>query len=453
MEFTDKVGADLNPGCFAERSYNILNYGATPEGVLLASPAIQRALDDCAAEGGGTVVIPRGRFCVGSLFIGSNTHLCFEAGAVLLASLEHRDYAERPTRFIAVEMTMPMGILNVMDAENVRISGPGLVEGRGRPFWEKFRYFIRDYEQAGLRWAADYDARNPRSLVVQNCRQIELRDLTIRNSPFWTVHILYSEHVTVRGLVIRNNEDGHGPSSDGINIDSSRYVLVEGNDIDCNDDNLCLKAGRDADGLRVNRPTEFVVIRDNITRAGAGLITFGSDTSGWIRHIHVDTIRSHGTARGVRFKSALNRGGGIHDVLVENIEIVDCPFLFEFLLNWNPAFSYCSLPEGISREQIPEHWKPLLQPVEPPERGIPEMRDITLRNITNSGKCWKAFVVEGPKAKPIRNLSFENVHIHTETAGHIHQAEDWTFENCHFNFDDEGTPELTNTRALSFPTA
>jgi len=448
LSFTREVGAELDEARFDQRSYNVLDYGATPEGVLLASPGIQRALDACSAGGGGTVIIPRGRFCVGSLFIGSNTRLLFEEGAILLASLELRDYPECPTRFIAVEMTMPMGILNVVDSQNVLICGPGVMEGRGKPFWEKFRYYIRDYEEAGLRWAADYDARNPRSLVIQNCRNVAVCDLTFRNSPFWTVQILYSSKVTASGLTIRNNEDGHGPSSDGINVDSSSYVLVEDNDIDCNDDNLCLKAGRDADGLRVNRPTEYVVIRNNHTRKGAGLVTFGSDTSGWIRHVHVDNITSEGTTRGVRFKSALTRGGGVSDVLVENIEIHECPFLFEFLLNWNPAFSYCELPPHISEDQIPGYWKPLLQRVEPPERGIPEVSDVFLRNMSNSGKCWKAFVVEGPEAKPIQNLHFENVRIHTQTAGHIHQARDWTFRDCEFRFDDGAMPELRNVENL-----
>ena len=133
---------------------------------------------------------------------------------------------------------------------------------------------------------------------------------------------------------------------------------------------------------------------------------------------------------------------------MENIEIVGAPYLFECLLNWNPKFSYCTLPEGISEDQIPAYWKPLLVPVEPPERGIPELRNVTLRNITNSGKCWKAFVVEGPEAQPVRNFHFENVRIRTETAGHIHQARDWSLKNCDFYFDDDAMPELKNTANL-----
>jgi len=91
----------------------------------------------------------------------------------------------------------------------------------------------------------------------------------LKRSGFWTVHVLYSDHVKIDGVFIRNNEGGKGPSTDGIDIDSSRQVLVEHADIDVNDDALCLKAGRDSDGLRVNRPTEDIVIRDSIIRRGA----------------------------------------------------------------------------------------------------------------------------------------------------------------------------------------
>src|SRR5581483_10549161 len=111
--------------------------------------------------------------------------------------------------------------------------------------------------------------------------------LTLHRSGFWTVHICYSDGVTVDGVTINNNIGGKGPSTDGIDIDSSRHVLVEHADITVNDDALCLKAGRDSDGLRVNRPTEDVVLRDSTVRAGAAGFTIGSETSGGFRNVDV----------------------------------------------------------------------------------------------------------------------------------------------------------------------
>src|SRR3546814_5021888 len=97
-----------------------------------------------------------------------------------------------------------------------------------------------------------------------------IKDVTFQRAAVWTVHILYSSYVTVDGIKVRNNIGGHGPSTDGIDIDSSSWILVQNADIDCNDDNFCLKSGRDWDGLRINRPTEYVLIQNCIARREIG---------------------------------------------------------------------------------------------------------------------------------------------------------------------------------------
>ena len=119
----------------------------------------------------------------------------------------------------------------------------------------------KEYDAKGLRWIVDYDVKRVRTVLVQNSSDITVKGITFKNAGFWTIQLLYSHHLTVNGVIIKNNEDGSGPSTDGVDVDSSSWVLIENCDIDCNDDNFCLKAGRDWDGLRVNRPTEYVVIR------------------------------------------------------------------------------------------------------------------------------------------------------------------------------------------------
>jgi len=137
------------------------------------------------------------------------------------------------------------------------------------------------------------------------------------------VQILYSHDVHLDGVTIRNNEGGKGPSTDGIDIDSSRKILVEHADIDVNDDALCLKAGRDSDGLRVNRPTEDVVLRDSIIRRGAAAVTIGSETSGGFRNIEAYNITAlSGVPSGVLFKSAHTRGGMTSDIRIHDLTLV-----------------------------------------------------------------------------------------------------------------------------------
>ncbi len=144
-------------------------------------------------------------------------------------------------------------------------------------WWKSYWDLRATYEPKGLRWASDYDARRPRLILIQNSSAVELGGgILLKRSGFWTVQILYSHDVHVDGVTIRNNEGGRGPWTDGIDIDSSQKVLVEHADIDVNDDALCLKAGRDSDGLRVNRPTEHMVLRDSIIRSGAAAVTMAA---------------------------------------------------------------------------------------------------------------------------------------------------------------------------------
>ena len=173
---------------------------------------------------------------------------------------------------------------------------------------------------------------------------------------------------------MRNNEDGKGPSTDGIDVDSSSWVLIEHCDIDCNDDDFCLKAGRDWDGLRVNRPTEYVVIRNCIARRGGGLLTLGSETSGGIRHVLAEDLQGKGTGNGFHIKSATTRGGTVEDIYFQKCTLDSVGNAFMFTMNWNPAYSYSALPAGYVYDSLPAHWKVMLHKVEPAENGTPHFK-------------------------------------------------------------------------------
>src|SRR5437763_8966009 len=213
-------------------------------------------------------------------------------------------------------------MINVEGARNIKLSGGGTIDGRGQKSWEKYWSLRKEYEPRGLRWAADYDAERVRLMVVWKSSDVTVENLSLKRSGFWTLQVVYSNHVTVNGIKISENK---GPSTDGVDIDSSSYVLVEHCDIDNNDDDICLKAGRDSDGLRVNRPTEYVLIRNNITRKGGGIISFGSETSGGIRHVVAYQNRGIGTTVGIRFKSAKTRGGFVEDILISAIQMENVP--------------------------------------------------------------------------------------------------------------------------------
>jgi len=446
-EWINKVGAEQNE--FKEKVFYVNDYEAIANGSALTTTAIQKAIDAAAANGGGMVSFKPGKYLSGSIFIKENIHFTIPEGVELLGSEDIADYPEIDTRIAGVEMPWPAALINVLNQKNVTIDGDGLVDGQGKVFWDYYWNLRKEYEPKGLRWIVDYDAKRPRTLLIQNSENIILKDLNIQRAGFWTVQVLYSNHVTVDGLTIRNNIGGHGPSTDGIDIDSSKYILVQNCNIDCNDDNFCLKAGRDWDGLRVNRSTEYVVIRDCVALAGSGLFTIGSETSGSIRHVYVSNIKGLGTKNGLNIKSATNRGGTVEDVYMQNIQMDSVRTFMEVSMNWNPSYSYSKLPEGYDYDSIPQRWKTMLMEVDPPEKGIPTFKDITLYNIDVKG-AQRAINVNGMEQSLVENITLKDVHIQAAEAGQITHSTNWNIENVSLDIDNASTLKIENSPGVTF---
>lgn len=346
-----------------------------------------------------------------------NLHL--SKGTTLLASDNIQDYPEFPSRIAGIEMTWPSAVINIMDAENAALTGEGFIDCRGKVFWDKYWAMREEYEKKNLRWIVDYDCKRVRGVLVSNSKHITLKDFTLVRTGFWACQILYSDHCSVSGLTINNNIGGHGPSTDGIDIDSSTNILVENCDVDCNDDNICIKAGRDADGLRVNRPTENVVVRNCIARKGAGLLTCGSETSGSIRNVLAHDLIAYGTGSVLRLKSSMNRGGTVENIYVTGVEADSVSNVLEVDLNWHPKYSYSKLPVEYESREIPAHWKIMLTPVEPKEKGYPHFRNVYFSHVR--AKRSKCFITASGWNDSLRieNFYLFNIRAQVKTAGKI----------------------------------
>lgn len=402
---------------------DIRDFGAVEGGNICCTRAIQTAIGE-AAKYGEDVYIPRGGWLTGSLFLKSRMGLYLEEGAVLLGIMEEEAYPFISTRVAGIEMYWPAGVVNIMDAEQVKIYGNGTIDGQGEFWWKKYwgtdRHggMRREYEKQGLRWAVDYDCFRARNVIVYNSRDIRLEGFCSKRSGFWNIHICYSGQVTINDIKISEN---NGPSTDGIDIDSCKDVLIENCCISCNDDNICIKSGRDADGLRVNRPCEDVTVRNCTLFDGEG-ITIGSETSGGMRRIQIQNIDLKGTRNGLRLKSAKTRGGVIEDIMVENLNMKDVQHPFTFQLNWYPEYSYCQIPEYY-KGKIPDYWEVLTKKVKP-EQGIPHARNIVMKKFKaclslGSSVESEAFDIQGLEEAPFENFTFEDVTIQAKKFGCI----------------------------------
>jgi polygalacturonase len=437
-DWTKDVGARSFPN--SSNTISVNDFGATNNGLILSTKSIQAAIDSCAALGGGKVVFDPGMYLTGSLFVKSNVNLHIGKDVELRGVIGLEFYPDIDTRVAGIEMEWPAAIINVLDQKNAAVTGEGTIHAQGRYHWERYWKLREEYTPKGLRWASDYDCKRVRTLLVSDSEDVTISGLTMLQAGFWTVHVLYSEHVTVNGLTINNNIGGHGPSTDGVDIDSSSKILVENCDIDCNDDNICLKAGRDSDGLRVDRPCEYIVIRNCISHRGGGLITFGSETSGEIRYVEVYDLQANNTNCAIRLKSAFTRGGGVNNVNIYNIEANNVRTPVEVSLNWNPSYSYASLEQDM--DSIPHYWKAMLKEV-PPEKGIPTFKNVNIRNV-NAKNSKYGMNVSGVEDSYIKNFSWTDINIECEEPGRIRYTKDWTFNNVTINSKESGKVKLEN---------
>lgn len=418
------------------RSYQpiqrVFEVKATRDTLVKSTAAIQKQIDLCAKSGGGTVRLQPGVYVMGSIFLKTGVTLDLPKGVLILGSTDFKDYPEIFTRVAGIEMKWPAALINIIDAKNAAVTGKGVIDARGKFCWDLYWKTRKEYDAKGLRWIVDYDVKRIRTILVQNAQDILLEEFTCKNAGFWTIQLLYSSYLTVRKITILNNEDGKGPSTDGVDVDSSEWVLIEDCDIDCNDDNFCMKAGRDWDGLRVNRPTAYVVIRNCVARRGDGLLTLGSETSGGIHHIYATGLRAKNTDNGLRIKSATTRGGVVSHVYFTNCVLDSVKNLFQFNLNWYPAYSYSTLPPGYTENNIPDHWKSMLQKVVPASKGIPVAKQFFIDSIvsTNGGQVFSA---NGLPESFLTDFHFSRCRVSAAQLGKMEHVSNWNYVDFQFS--------------------
>jgi polygalacturonase len=403
-------------GCSVEneRSFNILNYGAHANGRASSTEAIRAAIAAARSAGGGTVVVPPGDYVCGPIELTSNLVFDIEAGAVLHFPAARLPYAWG--RQQGIECLTPVPLIGGEHLENVAITGRGLLTtdnaawldmfgrptpksaaGPGSAFGPEWNHLLDLLQQQTPQPREEYlkvaPFLRPAFIRFTESRNISIQNIRIAGSPFWTIHALYCQNVDVRGVSL---ETFPGAFTGGIYIDSTRDARISNCYLDNGDDAITLKAGKDADGLRVNRPTENVTIENCLIHRGSGAIVLGSETSGGIRNVTVSNVICQGTQMGINIKTERGRGGTVENVRISNVVMDD-------------VGKAISVSEFYTMQgEIPAAPGPVT-------RGTPVFRNISIDGVTiNHARgapdySWNPVSISGSAGQPLVTIDIEGL--------------------------------------------
>ncbi|MBL0887558.1 glycoside hydrolase family 28 protein [Myceligenerans indicum] len=350
-------------------------------GGTLETTVIQEAIDAAARSGGGTVTVMAGVHRTGALRLRSHVELHLESGARLEFVPDPALYPPVEARWEGAPAVVHSPCLYANGATDVAITGLGTIDGGGAPWWDTFRNS-----------PADLDHPRPTLIGLHECERVTIRDVSLRNSPSWTVHPLLCEDVSVSGVRIHNPADS--PNTDGINPESCRNVRISGCHIDVGDDCITIKSGTERSPQRV--PCENVTVTGCTMVRGHGGVVIGSEMSGGVRNVVISACVFQGTDRGIRVKARRGRGGVVEDVRVSDLVMSDvmCPLVV------NP-FYFCG-PDGKEPHVADRDPHPV-------DDSTPSFRRIHVAHVTARGVHAAAAHVYGLPEQPVTELTLDDV--------------------------------------------
>jgi polygalacturonase len=342
------------------------------------------------------------------------------------------DYPVVLTRWEGTECYNYSGLIHANNATHIAITGKGIIDGQGQSWWRwvksagpaqrKLRELGETTSDPKERvFGTPKDALRPSLIEFIHCEDVRIEGVSIKNSPMWTIHPLYCKTVICRNLYLFSQ----GPNTDGIDPDSCNDVLIENCTLDCGDDCIAIKSGRDADGRRVDTPCEKIVIKDCHMQRGHGGIAIGSEMSGGVRNVTAAHCFMRGTDIGIRIKTMRGRGG-----IVEGIELSDLKMT------------------DILKDAINIDMEYNLTDPKPFDQTTPVFRKITLRDIT-CDNAKQDIKLRGLPESPIQNLTIENAKFKAEKGINVRQLVKSKLENIEITTSKAG-PALMAEDVVDF---
>jgi polygalacturonase len=365
------------PPKFRDADFLVTKFGAVGDSITDCTGAFGKAIDACHAAKGGRVVVPPGVYLTGAIHLKGNVNLHLMKGAVLRFSTNPAKYLPVVfTRWEGVECMNYSALIYAFEQENIALTGEGLLDGQGSEenWWSWKGRTERDGVKVGEnqnqakkrllamadkgipvreRIMGDGSYLRPNFFQTYRCRNVLVQGVTFKNSPMWFLHPTLSRNVTVTGVTV----EGAGPNNDGCDPESCTDVLIERCIFNTGDDCIAIKSGRNADGRRVNVPTQNVVIRDCRMMDGHGGVVLGSEVTGGIRNVYAErcTMDSPLLDRALRIKTNAQRGGVVENVFMRNItvgQVAEAVIKIDFYYEEGDSGGYTPVVRNVNVEDV-----------------------------------------------------------------------------------------------------
>lgn len=448
-DMAEEILTHISDPVFPAYTVNVLDYGAVPNDGKLDTAAIQRAIDETSAHGGGTVVIPSGVYDVGAITLKSNVNLHLESKDTILRFTRDITPANYPLVFAHYEGSKLYNwspLIYAYQQENIALTGKGTLDGQAdkNNWWNWSRTvnpdgtitkpgnndvkLLRKMTDNGTpaeeRIFGEGHYLRPNFYQPIECTNVLIEGVTIANSPMWELNPVLCTNFTARGVTI----DTHGYNNDGCDPENCNYVLIENCFFNTGDDCIAVKAGRNRDGRELGEaghPTQNLIIRNNTFADGHGGIACGSEMSGGIKNLFADnnTFDSPTLNYALRFKTNAERGGAVENIYLRNSKVKSV----------GNAVVHATMLYDVGRDGD----------------YLPQFKNITIENLTSSGGEYGIFM-EAFEEVPITGLVFRNVNI--SNVGTDIRALNWedpVMENVTIN--GKTYPRPVETKILGVP--
>ncbi len=437
---------------FKDDVYNIIDFGAKSNIEFNNKAFIQEAIDTCSKNGGGMVLIPNGFYLTGPIELKSNVNLHLEDNAYVLFTKSKEEYPLQFTEYEGQRRIRTISPISANNCHDIALSGKGIMDGNGflwrgikrfkltNKEWDrclkKSQYVIdtkdggiwcptKSYYEGVLKGEPDYslpnalelasenyDVYRPVFVSFKNCDRVLIEDVTLQNSPAWNVHPLYCNNFTMKNAKIRNKFSAQ--NGDGIDLESCTNCEISGSIFEVGDDGICLKSGKNKEARKIKAPTKNVWIHDCKVFDAHGGFVVGSEMSRGISNVLIENCIFSGTDIGIRFKSAMGRGGVVEDITIRNIQMNNII---------NEAFIFTMGYVLVNIEDEHE-----AKDLELDMEDVPEFKNIIMENI-NVYSCDTAIKINGLKEKPIHDLTFNNINIKANKDMEISYSQNINFNN------------------------